>query len=61
MIQLIMTWEEREKVEDAVETSINEKEIPVSFIKSKSVKMTFQVLPLHKYIMHSVFLVLLLS
>ena len=31
--------------EDEVKTSMNAKQIPVLFIKPKSVKMTFQVLP----------------
>ena len=41
----IELWEEREKEEDVVKTYINEKEIQVSLVKSKSLKMSFQVLP----------------
>ena len=41
----IQLWEEREKEEDVVKTYINEKEIQVSLMKSKSLKMSFQVLP----------------
>ena len=38
-------WEEMERGYDVDKTSKNGKGIPGSFIKSKSVKMTLQVLP----------------